>query len=799
MCKKNGHYPASFMGIMLMILAGLMTGCEQPAKTEMLTTSTKSASSDLYNDGKTNKTEQAKVEAEVNKPAAIEKTQPSVEKQVKIVTIICQTSPNTKKDALNAPEPNINNDWCVGIDGKLGPGYDEISMMAFTPKADHIAYAAREGSKFRLIVDGNAASPEFDDIEDITFSPDGKRLAYGVRIDNKWIAVVDGNTGPKCDSINYFAFSPDSRRFTYAAGKENGKKQTVVLDGVEICSPYDATWLPVFSNDSKRMAFMAEDNSKRFVVVEGIPDEKYDMVTKPVFSPDSQHYAYFAGKGNYRFLVFDGNALTPFEFLPERDIPVFGPNDNRVAYRARIEDNWFVVVNDQLGPFFDGIGDRSIVLSPDGKSHAYAAQKGQQWCVVVNDQSGPLYDGIAAYGPVFSPDGNHLAYGAIAHSKYFVVLDGQPVPGYDNYLDISNNSISFSPDGRHLIYKVLKGQKWYMVVDGQLGPAYDKLQFKPIITEKAVEYLAQRDGYVFRCKRSLEQPVDEKTVTVDEQRLMPLEDIQNRQRIAYLSDDLMVTVRVCPQEKPDNLVFVLGGTFKNAESSYYGKSVPSFYIGKFEVTQKEWIEVMGSNPSKFKGDNLPVEMVSWYDCVEYCNKRSIKEGLRPYYNIDRNKKDPHNESDTDDIKWTVTANPGANGYRLPTELEWEYAASGGQMSRSYIYSGSDSLDEAGWYWKNSGDEYLQGFWSRIMIENNHNQTQPVGGRESNELGLYDMSGNVREWCWDWRENNGIEPQGRIWKGGGWLGVEFPCEPSFRAGKTANSRDSDTGFRVCRSE
>jgi formylglycine-generating enzyme required for sulfatase activity len=289
-------------------------------------------------------------------------------------------------------------------------------------------------------------------------------------------------------------------------------------------------------------------------------------------------------------------------------------------------------------------------------------------------------------------------------------------------------------------------------------------------------------------------------VTVNEQRLMPLEDTQNYQRIAYISDNLMVVISDCPQEKPDNLVLVLGGTFRNTESNYYGKSVSNFYIGKYEVTQKEWSEVMGSNPSKFKGDNLPVEMVSWYDCIEYCNKRSIKEGLKPYYNIDKNKKDPHNTNERDDIKWTVTTNAGADGYRLPTEAEWEYAAGGGQMSRSYIYSGSNFVDEVAWYWRNSGDKYLTGFWFLRVIENNNDKTKSVGGKESNELGLYDMSGNVREWCWDWHESSGPDdPQGRVWKGGGWLGSDYVCEPSFRGNSAAHDRHPDTGFRVCRSK
>src|SRR5882757_8442620 len=112
----------------------------------------------------------------------------------------------------------------------------------------------------------------------------------------------------------------------------------------------------------------------------------------------------------------------------------------------------------------------------------------------------------------------------------------------------------------------------------------------------------------------------------------------------------MVVAGSCSQKPPAGFVFVKGGTFRNTKSGYYGKSVtiPGFYIGIYEVTQKEWTEVMGSNPSAFKGDSLPVETVSWYDCVGYCNKRSTKEGLQPYYNIDKNKKDPGNTNDIDD-------------------------------------------------------------------------------------------------------------------------------------------------------
>jgi formylglycine-generating enzyme required for sulfatase activity len=256
----------------------------------------------------------------------------------------------------------------------------------------------------------------------------------------------------------------------------------------------------------------------------------------------------------------------------------------------------------------------------------------------------------------------------------------------------------------------------------------------------------------------------------------------------------------CSQNLPGNFVLIKGGAFTNKKSNYYGKkiTVPDFYLGIYEVSQKEWVQVMGSNPSTFKGDNLPVETVSWYDCIEYCNKRSIEEGLEPYYNIDKDKKDTINTNELDDLKWTVTLNTGANGYRLPTETEWEYAASGGQRSRNYAYSGGNAINAIAWYWQNSGDKYLTGNWSWSVLEKNRNQTKPVGNKFPNELGLYDMSGNVREWCWDGSPRDTTNaPPGRIWKGGGWMGAGFCCEPSFRAGYQANGKGPDQGFRICR--
>jgi hypothetical protein len=177
-----------------------------------------------------------------------------------------------------------------------------------------------------------------------------------------------------------------------------------------------------------------------------------------------------------------------------------------------------------------------------------------------------------------------------------------------------------------------------------------------------------------------------------------------------------------------------------------GMVAKAYYIGKFEITQAQWKAVMGSDPSHFKGDNLPVEMVSWNDIQKFLSRLNKATG---------------------------------KNYRLPTEAEWEFAARGGTAISfcpdNCDYSGSDNIDIVGWY-KNNSDK----------------RTHPVGTKAPNELGIFDMSGNVWEWC---ESRYGLSKRFRCIRGGSWYRDEEKCNVFFRAHDSSNIRSSNIGFRV----
>ena len=239
------------------------------------------------------------------------------------------------------------------------------------------------------------------------------------------------------------------------------------------------------------------------------------------------------------------------------------------------------------------------------------------------------------------------------------------------------------------------------------------------------------------------------------------------------------------------MITVAGGTFNNGISDV---TVSSFQISNFELTQGEYQAVMGSNPSYFGGHAYrPVEEVTWFNALEYCNRRSILEGNTPCYSYSSYGTNP----DSWPSGWNtssgnhsnVSCNWTANGYRLPTEAEWQFAARGGNQTHNYTYSGSNTIDDVAWYFSNSSSTHI------------------VGVKLANELGLYDMSGNVWEWNWDiYGDSPGgaqTNPHGatsgsyRVRRGGSWLSDAYDCTVSGRSGDYATGSYSDIGFRVSR--
>jgi formylglycine-generating enzyme required for sulfatase activity len=252
---------------------------------------------------------------------------------------------------------------------------------------------------------------------------------------------------------------------------------------------------------------------------------------------------------------------------------------------------------------------------------------------------------------------------------------------------------------------------------------------------------------------------------------------------------------------PEGFVLVQGGTFSPSEN--YIVTLSSFFIAQYEVTQSEYMYSMSTNPSYFVGNShRPVDTVTWFDSIEYCNRRSIMENLRPCYSYSSYGSNPNNWPSN----WnTLAENQSnikcdwcANGYRLPTEMESMFAAMGGIDTNNTLYSGSNNIEIVAWYRSNS---YHVGQYHPDF------GTHSVGTKNPNELNIYDMTGNVWEYCWDiygeFPEGSYTNPTGpstgefRTSRGGSWYSPSERCLISYRGYGSTITMHYFNGLRVVR--
>lgn len=388
--------------------------------------------------------------------------------------------------------------WQVGQD-------DKVKCSAVTTTLGcSVAWCVARGAGQVMVLNGQAG-PVFDSVTAPYFSPDGERFVYVGKRGSRFVVVVDGKQGPEYDGVRQLAFSPDSRRLAYSAVRLEGKQPThvVVVDGEEG---------PAFQPGLLWTLGGVEETFWAFY---------------PVFSADSRHLAYASRRGSRMRMVIDGKeAAQEYDAVAQ---PVFSPDGRRLAYVAKRDKQFVVVVDEKPGSTFDDVGH--VVFSPDSRRVAHMGRRDKKWVAVVDDQAGPEYDELpGGYGgssgsalfkstrqpivlpPVFSPNSQRVAYmaGVEKGRKAVAVIDGEVGTPFDRMLlhgstqrpldrpgvDLSQVvGLRFSPDSRRVGYVGVRNSKHVVVVDGSEGPELREAS-APFFSRDSqhVTYVARRDS-----------------------------------------------------------------------------------------------------------------------------------------------------------------------------------------------------------------------------------------------------------------------------------------------------------------
>lgn len=327
---------------------------------------------------------------------------------------------------------NIAGEEAVLIDGTMGEFTDDVWQVEFSPTGESVAYAAKDGGRVFLILNGKQG-PSYDDIQWATslFSADGSTIAYATRRGDEMFVVV---------------------------GEREGKS-------------YDAVLPPVLSPDGQTVAYPAQDGGQEFIVVDDREMTRYEQAFDVKFNPDGSTFTYIAGRGERELVVVgEAEGKTYDAILSD---PTFSADGRTVAYVAEEGGQQFVVMGQEEGKRYDEVFGWSLVFRPGSATVAYAARRGGEEFAVVGTQEHPRYQSVKRV--VFSPDGEHTAYFAGEGNDNFLVLDGvQSERGYEALFgdDQYFPAPLFSADSQAVAYVGLQGEHSLAVVGGQEGKPY---------------------------------------------------------------------------------------------------------------------------------------------------------------------------------------------------------------------------------------------------------------------------------------------------------------------------------------
>ena len=352
------------------------------------------------------------------------------------------------------------------------------------------------------VKDWNAYSKFADRMERAWFerfegSPDRRRVVFVDHQDDGWVAIIDGKPGKKYDAISNVNFSPDSKRVAYCA-EQNGSK-FLVVDRVE-SKPYsrESDMYAIFSPDSQRVAFMARKAGRNFVVIDGVEGKPYASIRKggltPIFSPNSKRFAYAAEISDEKWvMVLDGVESKTYGGV---DDPFFSPDSQHVMFKAWRNSRELVVIDGVEGPEVDGLVHVPIgpgaPFSPDSKRTAYSTLGRGKEFVIADGKAGPEYDHVK-WDSLFFSSKSQLAYSAKTGNDAFVVVDDKviTIPGHKGM----DPAIVFSPDGTHVAYVGSRGLKSFVVLDGAEGAPTHNTIPKPVFSPDSKRLAYAQNGF----------------------------------------------------------------------------------------------------------------------------------------------------------------------------------------------------------------------------------------------------------------------------------------------------------------